>query len=139
MLLNHKHIFIVEDNLQNRIVFQMSLIRHGATVDFERYGAEASYYIQRTPHIDLVIMDLMLAHGVSGFEIFDEIRTLPNLQHVPIIAVSAMDPAVAIPRVREKGFAGFIAKPIDSVMFPRQLAMVLNGTEVWPNSPQEMR
>ena len=38
MSLHDKHIFIVEDNLENRVVFQMALMKHGARVDFERWA-----------------------------------------------------------------------------------------------------
>ena len=40
MFLKDKRIFIVEDNMQNRVVFQMAFVRHGALVDFERRGRE---------------------------------------------------------------------------------------------------
>jgi len=131
MLLKDKRIFIVEDNMQNRIIFQMALIRHGASVDFERWGQGTILHINNLSRIDLIILDLMLADGVSGFDIFDQIRTVPKYDHVPIVAVSAMDPAIAIPKVREKGFSGFIAKPIDNHLFPNQLLSVIKGEQVW--------
>jgi two-component system cell cycle response regulator DivK len=131
MLLNGKHIFIVEDNLQNRVIFQMSLIRHGAIVDFERWGKDALYRLQHSSHLDAIVLDLMLADGYSGFDIFDEIRAQPKFDPIPIVAVSAMDPSVAVPRVRSQGFAGFIAKPIDNRLFPQQLARIIDGEQVW--------
>jgi hypothetical protein len=42
-----------------------------------------------------------------------------------------MDAAAAIPKARELGFAGFIAKPIDNYDFPKQVLAVINGSEVW--------
>lgn len=131
MLLNGKHIFIVEDNLQNRIIFQMSLIRHGAIMDFERWGKDALCRLNNLPHLDVIILDLMLAEGYSGFDIFDEIRAQPKFASVPIVAVSAMDPSVAAPKARSKGFAGFIAKPIDIDLLPQQLAQIMDGKPVW--------
>jgi CheY-like chemotaxis protein len=131
MLLKGKSIFIVEDNAQNRIVFQMSLIRHGALIDFERWGADTIVRLRNLPKVDLIILDLMLAEGVSGFDVYDQIRTLPKYAKVPIVAVSAMDPAVAVPKVQSKGFNGFIAKPIEKNLFPFQIGSVLDGKQVW--------
>lgn len=131
MILKDKRIFIVEDNMQNRLIFQMALIRQGASVDFERWGRDTLYHIQNTSRIDLIVLDLMLADGVSGFDIFDQIRALPKYNAVPIIAVSAMDPSIAIPKTRAQGFSGFIAKPIDNVLFPKQLASIIEGEKVW--------
>jgi len=47
------------------------------------------------------------------------------------VAVSAMDPSVAIPQARQKGFSGFIAKPIDNRLFPQQIAQIIEGEQVW--------
>jgi len=47
------------------------------------------------------------------------------------VAVSASESAVAIPKVKAKGFAGFISKPIDYDRFPNQIVAVLNQEAVW--------
>ncbi len=134
MLLAHRTIFIVEDNVQNRVVFKIALARHGAQVEFERWGTNSSFLLRSLPHVDLIILDLMLANGISGFTVFDEIRALPQFDQVPIIAVSAMEPAVAIPKLRQKGFAGFLTKPIDSTEFPKQVARIIEGERIWATS-----
>ncbi|SRR5258708_3377203 len=134
MSLTQKHIFIVEDSRQNRVVFKMALSRHGASVEFERWGHDSIQRLKELPQVDLIILDLMLAYGISGFNVFDEIRALPRFEHVPIIAVSAMDSAEAIPRVQSKGFAGFIAKPIDIALFPQQVARIMSGERLWASA-----
>ncbi len=131
MILKNKRIFIVEDNIQNRLVFQMALIRHGASVDFERWGRDAIYRLQNLSRVDIIILDLMLAEGVTGFDIFTQIRELPKYSTVPIVAVSAMEPSIAIPKTKQHGFSGFIAKPIDSVQFPKQIASLIEGESIW--------
>jgi CheY-like chemotaxis protein len=131
MLLKDKHIFIVEDNIQNRVVFQMTLVRHGAVVDFERSGRDTITRLTNAPKQDLIILDLMLADNISGLDLYSEIRQIMKCANVPIIAVSAMDPAIAIPKTREKGFSGFIAKPIDNQLFPKQVAAIIDGESLW--------
>ena len=131
MILKDKRIFIVEDNMQNRLVFQMALIRHGASVDFERWGRDTLYHLQNLSRVDLIILDLQLAEGITGFDIFDKIRGLSKYDTVPIIAVSAMDPSIAIPKTKKQGFSGFIAKPIDNGQFPKQVASIIAGEKIW--------
>jgi CheY-like chemotaxis protein len=131
MLLDNKQIFVVEDNLQNRIIFQLALAKHGAVVSFEPWGSRAILMLKAIRHVDAIIMDLMLAGGISGFDIYDQIRAMPEFDHVPIVVVSAVDPGTGMPKARQKGFAGFIAKPIDDVLFPRQIAAIIEGEEVW--------
>jgi CheY-like chemotaxis protein len=79
----------------------------------------------------MIILDLTLPRGVSGYDIYDEIRAMPQFDKVPIVAVSATDPVIGIPKAKLKGFSGFIAKPIDDVHFPRQLAKIMGGETVW--------
>lgn len=131
MILKDKRIFIVEDNTQNRVVFTMTLKPTGAVFEFERLGRGAVGRLQAFGRTDLIILDLMLMGGISGYNIFDEIRALPEYSAVPIVAVSAAEPSVAIPQTQQKGFSGFIAKPIDDDLFPEQLARVINGEAVW--------
>lgn len=129
--LKGKRVFIVEDNLENRVIFQMVFVKYGAAVDFERWGHATLFRLQNMSNVDLIILDLMLAQGISGFDVYDSIRGLPQYLAVPIVAVSAMDPNVAIPKTQARGFNGFIAKPIDSHLFPRQIASILEGQSVW--------
>ena len=131
MSLKNRRIFIVEDNWQNRVVYQMMLIRHEALVYFESWGANTIASLKKIANVDVIVLDLTLGQGISGFDLFEQIRELPNFATVPIVAVSAMDPAIAIPETRSKGFAGFIAKPIDIHIFPDQLATIIAGEAIW--------
>jgi CheY-like chemotaxis protein len=131
MLLPGKVIFVVEDNLQNRVVFQMTTIAHGATLEFERWGRDAVGRLQGCRKVDLIILDLMLYGGISGYDIFEEIRQHPQFDGIPIVAVSAAEPSIAIPKAQKMGFSGFIAKPVDDELFPQQLARILAGEQVW--------
>src|SRR5262249_18609660 len=108
MLLRNKQIFIAEDNTKNRVIFQVLLVKHGARLTFERWGDGAIQQLCRLDEVNLIILDLMLAKGVSGFQIFEQIRTLPAFDAVPIIAVSAAEADMAIPAAKRRGFAGFI-------------------------------
>ena len=135
-LLSGKSIFCVEDNVSNRVIFQLSIVTNGAVVYFERWGRDAIARLTEMRQVDLIILDLMLTDDISGFDIFDQIRAIPDLTNAPIVAVSAMDPSVAMPKAKEKGFSGFIAKPIDKELFPRQLATIMNGGEVWNSGNQ---
>lgn len=131
MLLKDKMVFIVEDNTQNRVVFQMILILQGARVEFERWGKDTLRRLKALKTIDVIVLDLGLAQGVSGYDVYDEIRAVPQFDKVPIVAVSATDPVAGISKTKMKGFNGFIAKPIDDVRFPRQLAKIIGGEAVW--------
>jgi CheY-like chemotaxis protein len=129
--LHGKCFFIIEDNVENRTVFQLLFMRYKVQVYFERWGRDVLFHMKNVPSIDLIILDLMLADGISGFKVYDDIRRTPQFASIPVLAVSAMEPAIAIPRAQAAGFSGFIAKPIDTYLFPQQVLAVLNGEQVW--------
>jgi two-component system, sensor histidine kinase and response regulator len=137
MILKHKRIFIIEDDVRNRIVFQMALVREGAYVDFERWENDTLSRVRSSSiPIDLIVLDLMLPHNRSGFDLYDEIRKIERLDKVPVVAVSAMDRSLAVPRAIAKGMNGFIPKPIDTYQFPRQLLQVLQGKPYWVDASE---
>jgi CheY-like chemotaxis protein len=117
-MLKDKRIFYVEDDPNNRMVVQRILEAAGARVEFEKWGfQEVALPKLRAYRADLILLDA--------------IRRNMILNHIPVVAVSAADPSIEIPKARSKGFAGFIGKPVDMELFPQQIAAVLNGEPVW--------
>ena len=129
--LSGKRIFVIEDDPTNMAVFAATLKRSGALVMQDPWNGRTVKLLKQFLPVDIILIDLMLRFGVSGYEIFDKIKHEPELAAVPVVVVSASDPEVEIPRAMEKGFAGFIAKPIDSSQFPLQIACCMKGDQVW--------
>jgi len=131
MKLMNKTIIVVEDDVMNRIVYQMTLIQAGAFVKFDETGANTIAYTIRSPKLDLIILDLMLPLGKSGFDVFESLKASEHLKNVPVVAVSAADPHDSIIRARELGFSGFISKPIREELFVDQIAKIIDGDKIW--------
>ena len=133
MLLKGKHIFYIEDNLQNRAIVQLLLEQHGAVISFERWGQTDDVFkrLNALMPVDLILLDLMFPGKVSGYDIFDTIRREPRYAHIPIVAISAADPAIEMDKARAKGFAGYITKPINLMQFPQQILALLAGERIW--------
>jgi two-component system cell cycle response regulator DivK len=131
--LKEKRIFYIEDNVSNLALVQMILEQQGAKVYFERWGNEADIInrLKSFMPVDLILLDLMFAGNVSGYDIFDQLRQVPDFDHIPIATVSAADPSIEMPKARAKGFAGYISKPVKLIMFPQQVADLINGQHVW--------
>lgn len=121
---------IVEDNITNMSVYAVTLKRHGANVLQDHWQYKTiDMFASFKP--DIILLDLMLRYGKSGYDIFDEIQCSPALRDVPVVAVSAADPEVEITRAQQKGFRGFLAKPIDVHAFPRHILACINGEHIW--------
>ncbi len=130
MLLQNKRVFIVEDNAGNLAIASIYLERQGAKISFSRRGENVSQTILRYLPIDLILTDLMLPDNVSGFDVFNQIRQVPELAHIPIVAVSAADPDTAMPKARQMGFAGYISKPITPLIV-QYVVRAVSGKQVW--------
>ncbi|MCC6974929.1 MAG: response regulator [Anaerolineae bacterium] len=131
MKLKNKRIFMLEDNVANRAITQMLLEQHGAQVAFERWGTDTVKRLHDFMPVDLIILDLMLPNQITGYEVFTKIRQQHEFDGIPIIALSASNPSEAIPLTRQYGFNGFISKPVDYDLFPRQIADILSGETIW--------
>lgn len=130
-ILQGKRVFIIEDNLQNRSIMQLILEQFDVRVAFERWGTQYLRRMEAFSPVDVILLDLMFPGGITGYQIFDQIKLVPAFERTPVVAVSAKDPSVAVPATRDKGFSGFIQKPIDMDRFPRQIARILHNQSVW--------
>jgi CheY-like chemotaxis protein len=132
MLLQGKRIFYIEDDINNRAIAQTILDRNGARFAFERWGGvQTLVRLNQFLPMDLILLDLMFPNNVSGYDLYDVIRNSPHFDNVPVVIVSAADPAIEMPRARKKGIAGYISKPIDVITFPRLIANFFEGQSVW--------
>jgi CheY-like chemotaxis protein len=130
--LQGKRIFYIEDDVKNRAITQMILEQAGATVGFERWGRnEVIAKLTAFMPIDLILLDLMFPKNVTGYDVFDIIRSESTFDGIPIVAISASDPSVEIPRTRQRGFAGFVSKPVDLHLLPNQIAVLISGEPIW--------
>ena len=132
--LKGKRIFVVEDNVTNMAVFATTLKRLGVLVIQDAWNSGTIDVLKTRLPVDLIIMDLMLRRGTSGYDLFDSLQLDPMLKDIPVVAVSSLDPESEIPKAQAKGMAGFISKPISINKFPQQLAQVLAGEKVWITS-----
>lgn len=132
--LRGKRIAIIEDNVTNLAVFATALRKQGVAVIQDTWNTQTTEFLLQHLPIDLIVLDIMLRKGASGYDAFDKWQEHPELQKIPVVAVSSLDAESEIPKAQARGFAGFISKPINAVKFPDQIAACLAGEKVWITS-----
>ena len=103
-------ILIVDDVARNVKLLADILAVRGYDVYTAQTGVEALQSI-REVHPDLVLLDVMMP-GMSGYEVCQAVRKDPEFQLLPIVMVTALDPAERIKGL-EAGADDFLTKPIN--------------------------
>ncbi|MFQ5955658.1 MAG: response regulator [Kiloniellales bacterium] len=105
-----KTILIVEDNELNMKLFHDLLEAHGYDTLQTRDGTDV-LQLARQHRPDLILMDIQLPE-VSGLEVTKWIKEDRDLQHIPVIAVTAFAMKGDEEKIRNGGCEAYISKPI---------------------------
>lgn len=105
-----KTVLIVDDNEDNRFLYQTVLAHSGYTVLIAHHGAEG-VSLARQHHPDLVLMDIHMPI-LDGWGATRQIKTATDTADILVLAVSA-DFALqqAQQQLQETGFCGCVQKP----------------------------
>jgi signal transduction histidine kinase len=120
-------ILYVEDTPASQRLVERILTVEGFDVTIAESGIKA-LELAKEVQPDLVLMDINIG-GLDGYEVTTRLRTLPGLEDVPIIAVTAATLNGDRERALVAGCNGYIAKPIDVDTFPDQIRQYLVGHE----------
>ena len=109
--LHGKHILVAEDNDINQIIAQEVLEKAGFVVEIAENGKIAIEKIMAN-HYDLVFMDIQMPE-IDGLEATAQIRKIPRLHHLPIIAMTAHAMVGDKDKSIEAGMNDHITKPLN--------------------------
>lgn len=132
--LKGKRIFIIEDNRTNVDVLMTALKYSGAAILTDTWNLETLDIIRNNLPIDLILLDLLLRRGMSGYDLFEALQQDTELKHIPVIAISSLDAETQIPKAQALGMAGFISQPINTLKLASQISSVLSGEKIWITS-----
>ena len=110
-----KTVLIVEDNELNMKLFHDLLEAHGYHTVGTRNGIEA-LDLARKHRPDLIVMDIQLPE-VSGLEVTKWLKEDPELEAIPVVAVTAFAMKGDEQRIREAGCEAYLSKPIPVPQF----------------------
>ena len=116
-------VLIVEDNPEHVDLARRVLTAAGCEV-FTASDAETGLQIATDETPDVILLDLGLP-DVDGQTLLGWMRRVPELEGVPIIAVTAWPAGIAPKMVKAYGFDGYITKPIKFSTFADQVAAYL--------------
>lgn len=104
------HILVVDDVPRNLKLLADVLAAKGYRTSTAASGEEALAAIATEPP-DLLLLDVMMP-GLSGYDVCRAIRADPKLAMLPVVLVTALDPAKERINGLEAGADDFLGKPI---------------------------
>lgn len=117
-------VLVVEDNPDNMITMKALLADNYTVIEAANGGESVEKAKAHSPN--LVLMDVALP-GMDGIEAFKAIRQLPDLQHVPVIAITASAMVSDRETILAHGFDAYISKPVDEHIFFQIINEALYG------------
>jgi diguanylate cyclase (GGDEF)-like protein/PAS domain S-box-containing protein len=122
-------VLIVDDSGTMRMLMRASLEDSGFAVLEAHEGPEAiEIFSRQSP--DTILMDVEMPK-MSGFETCQEIRKLPEGEHVPIIMVTGRDDLESVTRAYHAGATDFISKPINWTVLGHRVRYMLRASNAF--------
>jgi signal transduction histidine kinase/HAMP domain-containing protein/ActR/RegA family two-component response regulator len=106
-------VLVVDDDIRNIFAVTVLLERGEAEVLSAESGEDALAVLERTPDIDLVLMDIMMP-TMDGYAAIQAIRSMPAKVDLAIVALTAKTGAAERDLCLDAGATGYIAKPVEN-------------------------
>jgi len=116
-------ILYIEDNPGNRMLVRRILMVEDFNV-IEAEDGPKGIELALSEHPELILMDMNLP-DMDGYELTKRMREMPELDAIPIIAMTANVMHGDREKTLEAGCDGYIPKPIDVDALPEQVAQFL--------------
>jgi two-component system, cell cycle response regulator DivK len=106
-----KKILIVEDNEDNRLIYETILLHFGYDVTVAADGEEG-LRLAHEHRPDLILLDISLPK-MSGWELAEHVQQDQTLRSCVLIALTAHAYPEDRERARELGFQSYMPKPVE--------------------------
>lgn len=117
------HILVVDDNDSNRALLERQLSRQGHKVTGAAHGREALELLAGHT-FDLVLLDVMMPI-MDGFSALCEMKQTPDIRHIPVIMISALDELESVVRCIEAGAEDYLSKPFNPTLLRARISACL--------------
>ncbi|KAF5091935.1 Polar-differentiation response regulator DivK [anaerobic digester metagenome] len=114
-----KKILVIEDNEQNMYLMHFLLESNGYTV-IEALNGQVGIQKAIDEHPDVILLDIQLPE-MDGYQIAKILRKTPDIDTIPIIAVTSYAMAGDREKILAAGATDYIEKPINPATFVDQI------------------
>ena len=117
-------VLVIEDNALNlKLVRSLLMLEDYEVVEAD--NAETGIQLAKEEHPDLILMDIQLP-GMDGLSATRQLKADPDVNGIPVVALTAYAMLGDEQKALEAGCAGYISKPLDTKEFPQLIARYLS-------------
>jgi putative two-component system response regulator len=124
---NRKIILAVDDMSMNLRTIKINLDKF-FDVRLAKSG-ELALSVLRNTRVDLILLDIEMPE-MSGFEVLEYIKKLPDLKDIPVIFVTSHVSTELITKALKSGARDYIMKPFEPDVLLKKVYAALNGVDV---------
>jgi len=121
-------VLIVDDNEMNRDLLSRRLKRQGHTIVMAENG-QAALNILRSQPFDLILLDIMMPE-MNGYQVLEHLKQDPDLRHIPVIMISALDDMESVVRCIELGAEDYLFKPFNPTLLKARIGACLEKKQL---------
>jgi adenylate cyclase len=108
-------LLVVDDDEGNRYTLARRLKHEGYTNLTMAHDGRQALELLRSQRFDLVLLDIMMPE-LNGYQVLEHLKASPELRHVPVIMISAIDEMASVVRCIELGAEDYLPKPFDATL-----------------------
>jgi CheY-like chemotaxis protein len=112
-VLRGRKVLVVDDDARNIFALTSLLENQEMEVISATNGRQAIELIERTPELNMVLMDIMMP-DMDGYATMREIRASPRFRTLPILALTAKAMKGDREKCLDAGASDYIAKPVNT-------------------------
>jgi len=107
-------VLVVDDNNLSRMMLTRAVREQGHAVEMAADG-RAALEMLSSDSFDLVLLDVLMPE-MDGYQVLEAMMSAPNLKHIPVIMVSALDEMDSVIRCIELGAQDYLPKPANALL-----------------------
>ena len=121
-------VLYVEDNLSNITLIEHIMVQRPHVKLVAAMQGRLGLDLAREHRPDLILLDLHLP-DISGEDVLQGVRQIPEMRNTPVIVVSADATRGRIERLLSMGVVDYLSKPLDVKRFLQLLDSTLSGMD----------
>ena len=125
-MLDQARILIIDDDPLIRLLVSTTIQSIGLLA-IEACCGEEGLELFKSSKADAVLLDVIMPGGIDGFTTCEQLKKLPDAQHIPVLMMTGLEDLESVNRAFESGATDFITKPLNIPLLAHRVRYMLRS------------